>query len=790
MKFPLSWLEDFMVIDKDLEAYIDALNAIGLEVEGVQIPGEEITGVITVLVENTQPHPNADKLKLVDIDTGIEKKQIVCGAQNVRAGIKVPYAPSGSTLPGGFSLSKKEIRGIESDGMLCSPRELNMGESHDGILELNYDVEIGKDICEVLGLNDPIIDISITPNRPDAMSIYGIAKELCAAFGQALKAPDVNTFLEDIVIDENLPQPKVDIQNDEKCPRLVGRTLSVEIGPSPSFIVQRLTSSGIRSINNVVDITNYVLVEYGRPLHAFDLDSLGSSEIIVRSAKDGEEIKILDGTVKTLLETDLLVCSKDNIPHAIAGVMGGFDSQVTDDTKNIFLESAYFNSASISKTSKRLGLRSESSSRFERGIDPNFTDHGAHRAIQLFTQFANAKVSKLEADEYKNEIKPVTITLRFSRVERILGDAISGDDIVKALAPLVISVLPKNEEVEVVIPTSRPDLTREIDLIEEVARRIGYDKFDSTIPAINIQVGHLNREQKLQRLIEDMLVGSGFNEAYTLPLEASETFQEFGYNKNDIVKTKNALRSDASILRPIILPGLFKTCEHNVSKGISDLKFFEIGHVFNLPFDENLQPNETNHLAIAFTGGQDSRPNSTRREFDVFDAIDVVRNIFSLLKLSDLRIDPTNKVGFHPTRTAKISVGDIEVGFVGERLSDTNMYGAELNLNTLYSCKSESVKYEQLSNYPYLSFDLAFVVDQEVNVDLLQNTIINLGDGKIEEINCFDIFESESLGENKKSIAYALRIRSQDGTMSDEDQSTLRTQIIRGVDTQLGAKLR
>ena len=790
MKFPLSWLEDFMVIDKDLQTYIDTLNSIGLEVEGIDIPGKEIDGVITVLVEGTKPHPNADKLKLVDIDTGSEKKQIVCGAPNVREGIRVPYAPSGATLPGGFTLSKKEIRGIESDGMLCSPRELNLGEGHDGIYELESDVEPGQDVCEFLGLNDPIIDLSITPNRPDAMSIYGIAKELCAAFGQEFIEPDFNSFLNDVEIDDSLTDPKVSNQNIDRCPRFIGRTMSVVTGKSPNFMIRRLNAAGIRSINNVVDITNYVLIEYGRPLHAFDLDSLGSSEVIVRDAKDGEEIKILDGTDRTLTSNDLLICSSDNVPQSIAGVMGGFDSQVTDDTKNIFIESAYFKSSSISKTSKRLGLRSESSSRFERGVDPNFTEYGSHRAVELYSKYAGGKASKVQVDDYQNVVEPITLNLRFSRVEKILGNKVTEQEIVDALNPLVIKIESIPDGVKVTVPTSRPDLTREIDLVEEVARRVGYDKFEPTTPAINSQVGHLNKEQKLQRLIEDLFVGAGFNEAYTLSLEAVDTFAEFGFDENRIVKTKNALRADASILRPIILPGLFKSCENNIAKGIVDFKLFEIGHVFNLPFDENLQPVEDNHLAFIFAGGKDSRPNAGRREYDTFDIIDTIRNIIKTLKLQDSKFEPVSIKGFHPTRTVNIIIDDVNIGFAGQKLGENNLFGAELNLTKLYACESKVVKYEPLSNFPYLSFDLAFVINKEISVDTLRNVILENGDDLIEKLNCFDVFEGDSLGENNKSVAFALRVRSKDSTLSDEDQQNVRSKIISAVEKELGGKLR
>lgn len=791
MKFPLSWLEDFMVIDKDLQTYVDTLNSIGFEVEGVEIPGKEINGVITVLIEGVTPHPNADKLNLVDIDTGKDKRTIVCGAPNVAVGLRVPYAPSGATLPGGFTLGEKEIRGIKSVGMLCGAEELGMEAVLErGLLVLGDDAKPGSDFVKYLGLDDPIIDLSITPNRPDAMSIIGIAKELCAAFDQKLKLPDPSTFLKGIKTDNSLPEAQASIEDEEKCPRFFGRIASVKVGPTPEWMAKRINKAGMRSINNVVDVTNYVMLEMGRPVHAFDYDKLDNNHIVTRNAREGEKLTTLDGVDRVLNSTDLVLASKDGDALDVAGIMGGESSEISDETKNVYLVSAYYIPETIVKSSKRLGLRSEASARFERGVDPSIVADGAHRVLQLFVEHCGATLSASEVDLYPNVILPNTLQLRFSRVEKVLGKKLSKKEIITALTPLVISLKEKGESLEVVVPTARPDLTREIDLIEEVARRIGYDKFESTRPIVKTQVGHLNREQKTRRLLEDTLVGAGFSEAYTMPLEDAQTFAQYGFTSDQLVVTKNALRSDASILRPRILPGLFRTCENSVAKGIVNLKYFEIGRVFNLPY-EGVQPTEEDHVALVLTGSKDERPNSVKREYDIFDATDMARFIVDALKLrNDIKFEQFVHKGFHPTRTAQILIGDSIVGFVGQKLGEIPMYGVEFSLNALHNCAIKDLRYSELSNLPQTNFDLAFVVDKNVTVQELKSVLIRSNQSEIEEIEVFDIFLGDSLGENKKSVAFSLRIRPLTVTYDEAMIAEVRDKLIKNVEKQLGGKLR
>ncbi|HMS25253.1 MAG TPA: phenylalanine--tRNA ligase subunit beta [Acidimicrobiia bacterium] len=791
MKIPLSWLSDFMDINHSPQEYVDMLNQLGFEVEGIERPGGEIRGVIIVKVLGTNPHPDADRLKLVDVDTGTEQKTIVCGAPNVREGLTVAYAPSGATLPGGFTLEAKKIRGIISDGMLCSTRELSLGEDHAGIMELSSDLVAGSDACEALGLDDTIIEVSITPNRPDAMSIVGIARELCAGFNQQLKLPNVDKFLDGIPVDESLPQATVVIEDTEKCPRFVGRTLGVQVGPSPEWMVRRLQKADQKTINNVVDVTNYVMLEWGRPLHVFDADILGSTDIVVRRASKGEKLTLLDESERVLDETDLVIATPDGAAHSLAGIMGGQDSGTYETTKTIYLESAYWSPETISKSSKRLGVRSESSARFERGVDPNFAAYGAHRACQLLAEVAKAKMSPVEVDMYPNPITPKTITLRSERVERVLGDAVPASDIKSFLEPLVVDIKEKKGVFDITVPTFRPDLTREIDLIEEVARRRGLNTLEPTLPNSLVQVGGLSRDQHKRRVIEDALVGAGLSEAYTLPLEAEEIYAPFGFSADDLVRAKNPLRSDASVLRPFILPGLMKSVNKNISRGISDIAFFEMGHVFHLPFDENFQPREATHLSVVLSGNIDTRPHGRIREVDVFDAIDILNVVTDTLRLprAELR-DVPGGAAFHPTRSNDVYNDGKKFGVVGELIGDVKAVGFELNVDILLEFKERDMTYVPSSNLPFVSFDLAFVVDESTSVQSVEKALREHGGVELEHLHLFDIFQGGTLESGKKSLAFAVRVRPQSETFNDEQLAAYRARVIDGVSKDCNAQLR
>ena len=488
MRAPLSWIRDFTPVDQPVDEIVAALNQVGLEVESVEQPGAGLGGVTAARVLDVVAHPDADAVRLVDVDTGNGTTRVVCGAANVHTGMVAPFAAVGATLPGGVTIQRRTIRGQVSDGMLCSASELGLGDDHRGILDLDATTTPGTDVREVLGLDDVILDLSITPNRPDAMCVIGVARELAAHFGLPLTVPEPHA-----------PKGAIDrpigvvIEAPDRCPRYLGRVASVALGDSPAWLAQRLIKAGMRPISNVVDVTNYVLLERNQPLHAFDLDRLAGPGILVRRAEAGETITTLDGVDRLLDVEDLLICDAARTPHALAGIMGGHDAEVTGATQAILLESAYFEPLGIARSSKRLKLRSESSARFERGTDPDGVAASAERAMELLADVAGAQVAAAAVDQYPRPASRPRIALRTSRVNGILGTDLTDTAVLDALRPLEITVQGKGDDIVASPPTFRPDLTREIDLIEEVARSIGFAVIGRRVarPADPVSYTHL-----------------------------------------------------------------------------------------------------------------------------------------------------------------------------------------------------------------------------------------------------------------------------------------------------------
>ena len=549
MRAPLSWIREFTPVDAPVDEIVAALNQLGLEVDGVEQPGADLSGVVVARVLGVAPHPDADKLSLVDIDDGSTQRTVVCGATNVVAGMLVPYAPAGAQLPGGITLERRKIRGIESDGMLCSPRELGLGDDHRGILDLagnaGDSTALGTDVRTALGLDDVVFDLAITPNRPDAMCIVGVARELAAHFGLPLTVPEP-VAPTDASVAGNVA---VQIDAPDRCPRYLARVAQVEIGPSPAWMQQRLVKAGMRPISNVVDVTNYVLLERNQPLHAFDLARLAGPGIVVRLAKAGERMTTLDGVERALDPDDLLICDAESAPQAIAGIMGGSTSEVDATTTSILLESAYFERVGIARSSKRLKLRSEASARFERGIDPDAVARNAERAMELLAQVAGARVSQVTVDEYPHPATRPRIRVRAAKVNAVLGTSLSAAEIDATLQPLGIDVVLDGDDLDVQPPTFRPDLEREIDFVEEVARRVGFDAIGRTLPKPRDQVGALTRSQRERRLVADTLAAGGWSEAVTVPLVAPIDLERSGAPTDRMVRVANPLRTEESALR-------------------------------------------------------------------------------------------------------------------------------------------------------------------------------------------------------------------------------------------------
>ncbi len=793
MRAPLSWVREFAPVDAPVAEIVVALNQLGLEVEGVEEPGREIAGVIVADVLQVIPHPNADKLSLVDINDGTRETRVVCGAPNVVAGMHVPFAPAGATLPGGFTLERRKIRGETSDGMLCSAKELGLGEDHSGILGLDASTVPGTDVREVLGLDDVVFDIAVTPNRPDAMCIIGVARELAAHFGLPLTVPDAVTA-RDPAYDGDI---SVTIEATDRCPRYLGWAARVTMGPSPAWVQQRLVKAGMRPISNVVDVTNYVLLERNQPLHAFDLGRLPGRGVIVRLAKAKESITTLDGVVRTLTNEDLLICDAKSKPQAIAGIMGGSDSEVDAATTEILLEAAYFERMGIARSSKRLKLRSEASARFERGIDPDAVATHAARAMALLTEVAGAGVAASAIDEHPTPFIRPHITLRTSKVNRLLGTKLADTDVLAALSPLGIDVEGAGDAIVATPPAFRPDLEREVDLVEEVARRVGFASIGRTVPKPQDQIGGLTRAQQERRVAADALVGAGFSEAVTLPLVGPSDLERFGAPTDRVIAVANPLRAEDSALRTQILPGLLRAVATNQARGLADVSLFEIGRVF-LTAKKGLLPDEKLHVAGVVTGSFHRSPVEPDRPADVYDAVDALRVLLDALEIADLALVPASPPGMHPTRAASITVNGVSVGAVGQmsaRVCDSlgvsgTTVAFELDLEALLDAPRRDRTFVTPSPYPPAVIDLAFVVAVEVPAASVEGTLRSASGKVLEDVHCFDEFISDALGAGRRSLAFRLRYRASDRTLKDAEVAVLRQQGIDAVITTHGGELR
>jgi phenylalanyl-tRNA synthetase beta chain len=796
MRAPLSWIREFTPVEASTDELVAALNQVGLEVEGVDEPGRDVRGVIAARVLDVVKHPNADKLTLVDVDFGSDSSRVVCGAENVAAGDVVPYAPAGAHLPAPFGLlERRKIRGVTSDGMLLAPDELGLGDDHEGIVHFDESTKPGTDVRELLGLDDVIFDLSITPNRPDAMCIVGVARELAAHFGLPLHVPEANAPTDPAVRSDIT----VRVDAPDRCPRYLGRVAQVTMGPSPSWMAQRLVKAGMRPISNVVDVTNYVLLERNQPLHAFDLGRLGGRGILVRLADPGEHITTLDGVDRALDEEDLLICDAAGAPQAIAGIMGGGTSEVSDTTSEVLLESAYFERMGIARTSKRLKLRSESSARFERGIDPNGVADHAERAMELFGAVARARVATEAVDEYPEPVERARIHVRTSKVNEVLGTDLRDTEILDAIRPLGIEVDGGGDDITALAPTFRPDLEREIDIVEEVARRVGFDSIGRTVARPREQVGGLTQRQRERRIVADALVGAGVSEAVTIPLVAPADLERAGAPLDRLVEAANPLRAEESVLRTRILPGLLRAVAHNQAHGLTDVWLFEAGRVFLAPREPGaLLPDEPTHLAVALAGTVRRRPVENDRPVDPFDALDVLHGVFDALEIADGATDAATRPGFDRARAAAVLVDGEEVGVIGElepsllRALELTppVVGFEVDLDRLLDARRRDRTFRPPSPYPPSTIDLAFVVSEEVSAGAVAATLRAAAGDVLEEVRLFDVFQSDAVGEGRKSLAFALRFRAPDRTLTDDEVGEIRRRCVDAVAREYHAELR
>src|SRR6267378_94140 len=796
MLVPLSWLADYVVIDRDADSLAAALTSAGLKVEAIHRPGADIEGVVVGEVQEIMPHPNADKLLMVDVTTGVSVRPIVCGAHNFKVGDKVPVALPGVRLPGDVTIGRATIRGEPSEGMHCSARELGVADDHSGILVLPPETELGAEVTKVLGLDDVILDIEVTPNRPDAMSLLGIAREVAAITGGHVTFPALrmNRPTAGSPPVEELAQ--VTVEDPAGSPRYLARVITgVTPGPSPEWVAKRLTAAGVRPVSNIVDATNYALLVTGHPMHAFDLDKLSGSKIVVRRAGEGEKIVAIDGTTHELVPDDLVIAGAE-APVALAGIMGGRDTEVSDSTTRILLESAYFDPASVLRTSKRHGLRSEASARFERGADPNNVPYAAELASALIQEWAGGESAPGAIDVYPEPVEPWTLTLRPERVNEVLGTNLSVEAMVDDLRRLGLNPVVEEGRIRVTVPTRRPDLRAEWDLVEEIARLTGYDRIPSRIPS-GARVGGRNRPQKLERRVRNLLTGAGLFEAVTTAMIGPADLDRMGYPPDHptraALRVTNPLTLDESILRPSLLPGLVASAARNVARRNLFVRLFEVGRCF-VPRETNLLPEEPLRLGMVFHGPTPQEWHTPSRELDFFDLKGVVEMLMEGLRI-DYTFGPTTRDPFTRGRTAALvapggAFGELTPA-TAERYGFTNrVVAAELELGKLLELARDPAQAKEPTRFPPVLLDLAVVVPEAVEAAEIMELARSAGGPALVDVRVFDVYRGEQAGEGRKSLALSLTFLRPDRTLTQDEAVAARDAIAAALLKRLGAEVR
>ncbi|MBU8905119.1 phenylalanine--tRNA ligase subunit beta [Desertibacillus haloalkaliphilus] len=801
------WLQEYIDISDLTAADIaEKLTRGGVEVDIIHSLNKGIKDVVIGHVVECGQHPNADKLNLCQVDIGEEENtQIVCGAPNVAAGQKVAVAKVGAVLPGNFKIKKAKLRGEASHGMICSLQELGIEsklvakEFADGIFVFPNDVETGTDALEHLNINDEVLELDLTPNRADCLNMIGVAYEVAALLGREVKLPTVE-------LSESSEQAadyiSVKVEAQEDNPYYGARIVKdLKVGPSPLWMQNRLIASGIRPISNVVDITNYVLLEYGQPLHAFDYDRFGSKEVVVRHAREGEEIVTLDGETRKL-SSEHLVITNGNEPTAVAGVMGGATSEVEDDTTTVLIEAAYFRGPTVRQASKDLGLRSDSSHRFEKGVDPNRVAKAADRAAQLMAELAGGTVVSgiVEADYLTLSEQKVTVTL--TRINQLLGTSLSGDDVSEIFKRLQFEFTVEGETFTVYAPTRRADIEIEEDIIEEVARLYGYDHIPTTLPIGATTPGALTDYQAKRRVVRRYLETAGLSQAITYSLTTPKQAKGLAGENEGLtpVTLSMPMSEDRSTMRTSLLPHLLDVISYNRNRNVNDVSVYEVGSIF-LSEEEVVtkQPTEKEMVAGAFTGVWQNHPwQQEKKLVDFFVVKGVLEGLFAKLGLeSEITFTQGQKPGFHPGRTAIVEHNGSEVGVIGQvhpslqkELDLNETYVFQLELETLLEAEVDAVFYQQLPRYPSITRDIALVVDEDVSADHVKTVIETAGQDLLKDVYLFDLYQGEHMEEGKKSLAFSLKYYDPERTLTDEEVTKVHTNVLSQLEKQAGATLR
>lgn len=794
MLVPVNWMKEYVELNDSIKDFSDRITLTGSHVDSINSVAQEIDNVVVGKITSLEKHPEAKRLSIVAVDAGAETVTLVTGAKNMAVGDYVALAKEGATLPGGVTIGVAEFMGMKSPGMLCSLEELGFDDKviprhlREGLLIMEGDLELGADIKEVLGLNAEVIDFEITPNRPDCLSIVGMAREAAATYNTHITLPEVGarkgvgfiaTYLKGIDIET------------PKCSRYIGRVIEdVVIEPSPQWMQNALMASGMRPINNLVDITNYVMLELGQPLHAFDLDMLADQRIIVREAAPGEVLKTLDGTDRNL-EPGMMVIADGEKPVALAGVMGGFDSEVTEKTHRILLESAVFDRESVRTTSKKLGLRSEASSRYEKGLSVEIAELASQRVCYLIEQLGCGVVVNGHINAGLTEAPTRMINLRPHRVCDILGIALTVDEMTTYLTSLEFEVEKSNDLLVVTIPHFRLDVEGEADLAEEIGRLFGFHNIPPQPLKGQLTRGEKSPMKEYEEVLKDGLCAVGLDEISTYSFISPKVFQKLQIPEDSpmrrVVEIMNPLGEDFSIMRPTMIGNMLNVLEKNNNQKLSDLSFYEIGNIF-VPGQKDELPEERDTLCIGLCGKE-----------DFYTLKDRIVKVFKTVGLEGLDfVRETDNPTFHPGRSASLWAGGERLGVLGElsygvmENSDirNRVYIAEIDLVACIAQSNPEKLYAPIPRYPRVTRDIALVVDRQLETKTLENFILSAGGDLVKTVALFDEYTGDQIDDRKKSLAYKIVFGAEDRTLVDEEVNTSLKRILEGLNAEYDATIR
>lgn len=791
MKISLSWLKQYIEVDINVSDLADALTMAGLEVEAVSDRYDYLNRVVIGRLSKIAPHPNAEKLKLCRVDIGDRILTVVCGAPNVKNDMLAPCAMPGTCFPKGTILEKSIIRGEISEGMLCSEMELGLSADSDGIMELGRDYSVGSSLKKALGLSDPVLEIDLTPNRPDCLSIIGTAREVAAFHKKKVTYPEI--FLPES-FDDISDYTSITIMAPELCPRYAASLVfDITVGPSPFWLQDRLISVGLKPINNIVDITNFVMMETGQPLHAFDFDRLAENRIVVRAAREGEVFITLDGKERRLDPEMLMICDGEK-PVALAGVMGGLNSEIEATTTKVLLESAYFDPVCIRKTSKKTGLITDASHRFERGVDPNGTLTALNRATQLIAEIGGGKLIKGTIDAYPNPFTDNVIDVSVTALNRRLGTCLDINDVATHLKSIDCQVNKTgNDMLQVIPPSCRVDVTRFEDITEEIARLFGYNNIKTTFPLIPAEGRQPPKKIELRNRIKCLMTGMGCSEAinysFTSRLSCDRLNLEPDDKKRQVLHVLNPLSEDQSVMRTSLIPGLLETMKYNISVQNRNLKLFEIGNVFFDTGQKDSLPDEVEMLAGLWTGKRvDAVWFSKEIDCDFYDLKGVIEELLANLRIGRTtftRMPPASCFYTRPGFTAQINIKNEFMGLVGELhpnvLSNYDLkqtaFIFELNFDKLINYIPDTKSVSPIPKFPATSRDITLIVNKDIEVNNILQSVMDLNEELVESLHLFDVFEGGPIPAGRKSISFRITYRSSGETLEDKRTNDLHKSI-------------